>query len=289
MLDCWLEEGCSIVCYADNTLVLATAGDATTAATRVNVQTFSVTHRIRRLGLKISTAKTQAIVFHGRRRLTVDPLIMVERDIVPVSRAIKYLGVILDGRLTFNDHFVHVEAKACKMARALSRLMPNFRGPQEAKRRLYARTMEYVILYGAPVWSGELSASKTGQMILRRVHRTIAIRVVSAYRTASSDAVLLLARMSPLQLMASTQKRILDRLRDLRRLGQWSKEREEDIKRGETYLLRQQWRLFLQRPNAAGALTRRASSSASFRCVARQNPWQHDVQVDTAHDRARVL
>lgn len=50
----------------------------------------------------------------------------------------KYLGVILDSRLTFKDRFEHTGGKATRMANLLGRIMPNLRGPIEEKRKLYA-------------------------------------------------------------------------------------------------------------------------------------------------------
>lgn len=73
----------------------------------------------------------------------------------------KYFGVLLDGRLKFMEHFKYAAQKATKITRALCKLMPNLRGPTEAKRRLYAAEVVLsVVLYGAPIWSEELEASR---------------------------------------------------------------------------------------------------------------------------------
>lgn len=82
------------------------------------------------------------------------------------------------------------------MSRALCRVMPNLRGPTEAKRRLYIETDKSVILYGAPIWSEELQRSGSFMRALDRVMRTLALRAISAYRSVSLDAALLLARIS---------------------------------------------------------------------------------------------
>lgn len=255
-----LHEGCSVTCYADDTLILATAEDAATAVTRANIQASTVTRRIKDLGLQVSIQKTEACIFHGKRRhMDLQNLyVTVERDLVPVARSLKYLGVHLDSRLTFADHLAHVEEKASAMARALSRLMPNLRGPSEVKRRLYAKTVESATLYGAPVWSDALAISRVGLRRLEKLQRAVAIRVISAYRTASTDAVLLLARTPPYALVAATQKRTYDRLQDLKRRGQWTREQENEVKQEENRLLRRRWKTHLQRPGAAGVWTRNA-------------------------------
>ncbi|XP_029675608.1 uncharacterized protein LOC115243072 [Formica exsecta] len=67
---------------------------------------------------------------------------------------------MLDAWWTFNEHFRYVVEKTSRVARALNRLMPNLRGPDERRRRLYANVLLSVMLYGAPVWGNELNSSK---------------------------------------------------------------------------------------------------------------------------------
>lgn len=106
---------------------------------------------------------------------------------IPVSNKVKYLGLILDSRLSFEPHFVYVESKVSKVMRALGRLMPNLRGPGENKRKLYAYTLMSIALYRAPIWSNSLGTSRKNKQITNRLFRTIAIRVVAAYRSISGD------------------------------------------------------------------------------------------------------
>lgn len=130
----------------------------------------------------------------------------------------KYLGVYVDKYLTFADHFDYMKQKVSRIMRAIDRLMPNLRGPGEMKRRLYANVLMSILTYGAPVWSDAFTVKR--QAPLRRLKRTIALRVVSAYRTVSFDAATLLAKMPPLFLIASIRKRVFLRLQDLRFSGE---------------------------------------------------------------------
>lgn len=87
------------------------------------------------------------------------PRIKIGRTYVQVKDSMKYLGVFVDRSWSFKDHFLYLEKKVAGVTRALSRLMPNLRGPGEQKRRLYASVVTSVMMYTAPVWSGALSAS----------------------------------------------------------------------------------------------------------------------------------
>lgn len=54
--------------------------------------------------------------------------------VVEVKRAIGYLGVMIDSKLTFVPHFRAVSAVAVEAAKAIDRLMPNAGGLLAAKK-----------------------------------------------------------------------------------------------------------------------------------------------------------
>lgn len=141
------------------------------------------------------------------------------------------------------------------MIRALNGILPNLKGPREKKRQqLYANAVNCIINYGAPIWSDTTSNRKIGDL-LRRIQRVLAIRVISGYRTISADAVLLLARIVPTPIYAAYYQRVFLRSYDLKRQDKWNPLVEKEIKKKEEILLRRQWKLYLQRRDAAGART----------------------------------
>lgn len=268
------EPGCLTVCYADDTLVLASADTVNGAAARANLQVGLVIGRIRRLGLKVAVDKTEVVLFHGKRRGPRKddfPHIQVGTEWIKAGTTMKYLGVILDSRLKFVEHFKYAALKATKITRALCRLMPNLRGPTEAKRRLYAEVVLSVILYGAPIWSEELEASRDALRDLDQVMRVMAIRVIAGYRTVSLDAAGVLGRIPPLRILARARKRMYERVRNLKEADNWSKELDAAIRKKETLLMRRQWELYLQRHNAAGKYTRDALLPNIFQWLSREH------------------
>ncbi|KAL6417489.1 hypothetical protein ACFW04_012695 [Cataglyphis niger] len=217
-------------------------------------QVARVLNRIRRLGLQVSLEKTEAIVFYGKNKPPRIVRLNVDGKDIEAKPTLKYLGIMLDGRLNFRPHFEYVENKIAKVNRALGRLMPNLRGPNESKRKLYAQVVLSILLYGAPIWNEAFMASKSSQIIINRVLRTLAIRVVSGYRTISLDAALLLARIPPVYLLANARRRVYDRVKDLWNSNRWSKKAESEIKVDENLLLHRQWEVYCENPNLAGAL-----------------------------------
>lgn len=162
-------SGCNVICYADDTMILATGGDHFEAAARASLQTRITLQRISHLGLSVAAAKTEAILFHGRNvRPPPNMTILIGNQRISFKQSIKYLGILLDSRLSFKEHIRGIENKAAGVTRALSRLMPNIRGPGERKRRLFANVIASIILYGAPLWADSISSSRDSISILRK-------------------------------------------------------------------------------------------------------------------------
>lgn len=170
--------GCSVVCYADDTLVLAQGRTPRIAAAIATLFVGSVVYRIKQLGLKIAAHKTEAILFGGRGAFP-ELFVSIEGESIAVRPSIKHLGVMLDRWLTFKAHFLYIENKALKTMRLLWRLLPNLKGPGALKRQLYASVLHSVMLYASPLWSDSLLRWRSYRAPLLRIQRQMALRVIS--------------------------------------------------------------------------------------------------------------
>ncbi|XP_039761298.1 uncharacterized protein LOC120634631 [Pararge aegeria] len=149
--------------------------------------------------LSLAPEKTEAIVFSGRRKL--DPIkFQIEDATVAPKEHIKYLGVWLDKCLNFKKHVEEVAKKAQKLTDALHRLMPTKGGPRASKRRVLASVAHSVILYAAPIFEGAMKIELYRKK-LEAVQRRMAIGICGAYRTISTDAVLVIAGLIPIDKM----------------------------------------------------------------------------------------
>ena len=84
-------------------------------------------------------------------------------------------------------------------------LIPSIGAPREAKRRLLASVVNSKLLYVAPIWQSALN----NHAILKKLfsaQRGVVLRIVSAYRTVSTSAVLVLASVPPIDLLAQERK-----------------------------------------------------------------------------------
>lgn len=207
-----LPAGVSIVCYADDTLILAEGESFERALRLAELGIACIVRKIHSLGLAIAPHKTEAIWFHGRKSPPTSMVRVGEAE-VQVGRNMKYLGLILDGRWSFIDHFDRLVPRIEKVAGAMHRLLPNLAGPQEGVRRLYAGVVRSIALYGAPVWSDRLSGVRCRVAKFNTMQRRIAIRVARGYRTISYEAATVLARFPPLDILADMDARTFRVLR----------------------------------------------------------------------------
>lgn len=105
------KNGYRLMAYADGTLILAMAKSVDTARRRATLQIARTVRQIKDLKLEISSAKTEIVVFTPGRKVPPEVEITVDGETVRSKRTIKYLGVILDDKLTFTEHIKYVESK----------------------------------------------------------------------------------------------------------------------------------------------------------------------------------
>ncbi|KAL4098239.1 hypothetical protein QTP88_022882 [Uroleucon formosanum] len=139
---------------------------------------------------------------------------------INIAKCLKYLGVILDQRLTFAPHVDTVAKKAARSAAALARLMPNIRGPDQCKRKLLNIAVDSQLLYAAPAWISRVAVVARTRANLIRPQRSVALRTIRAYCTVKDEAALVLVSTVPADLLGLERMRIRSRLAAVIALGE---------------------------------------------------------------------
>ncbi|XP_033316648.1 uncharacterized protein LOC117214569 [Bombus bifarius] len=121
---------------------------------------------------------------------------------IGVGTSMKYLGPTLDSHMTFSAHFERLAPSVEATANALGRLLPRLGGPDVGVHRLYADVVRSKLLYGAPHWAENLMTNRRSLLAIRRLHRTVAIKVVRGFRTISAAAAAVLAGFPSFELQA---------------------------------------------------------------------------------------
>ncbi|XP_076386337.1 uncharacterized protein LOC143264206 [Megachile rotundata] len=213
-----LPDGVFGTCFADDTHILAVGRDWGRTSRNLEVGIAAVVSAIRRLGLEVAPRKTEAMAFcHPRGDKPPEgAVVRVDGVEVRIGTEMRYLGLLLDSHWSFEGHFNALAPRLGRTADALARLLPNLRGPSESVRRLYMGVVRSMALYGAPVWAADLMASGNSLVVLRRVERRLAIRVVMGYRTISYETSMVLAGVLPWRYQAQIEEGIYDLRRRLR-------------------------------------------------------------------------
>ena len=199
-----LPAGTSIIGFADDALVVCAADNVGILEMRINDSLWRVKRWLDSRGLKMVPEKTEALLVTDRRSFQYPKIVLGEHEIQS-KKSITYLGVQLDRRLSFGKHLQIATAKAIQCGAALTRIMPNIGGPREGKRRLVASVVNSKLLYAASIWTSALN----NHAILKKLfsgQRGVVMRIVSAYRTVSTSAVLVLASVPPINLLAKERK-----------------------------------------------------------------------------------
>ncbi|RXF73408.1 reverse transcriptase family protein, partial [Desulfovibrio sp. DS-1] len=242
--------GIGLICFADDTLLTARAASFAESVDLANAGLAIVVRRIGRLGLKVSPAKTEAIMFHRRfRNPPADLSVTVQGVDIRVGPQMKYLGLILDGKWLFKAHFEQLVPKLVRSAGALSRLLPNVGGPGTTTRKLYMGILRSMALYGAPVWSTALH--RHNRTLLCRAQRVLAVRTIRGYRTVSWTASTLLAGDPPWPLQADVIAKVRRSRQDALARGLVYGQAElQVIRTRETAAMIQSWSVELENPVA---------------------------------------
>jgi hypothetical protein len=205
VLRCPMPPGTDMVCYADDSLVLAGGRGWYETQRLAKTAVACAVRSIRRLGLNVSPTKSEVLGFFDHRTRGAPPpelCVDIDGEEVPVRSQMRYLGLAIDSGWTFGLHFDLLVPKVTAAANALCGLLPNIGGAGIGVRRLYQGVIRSRVLYGAPIWAGDLMAKRRSLTLLRRLHRTAAIRIARGYRTISHESASVLAASPPFELQA---------------------------------------------------------------------------------------
>lgn len=194
-----LTEGATSVAYADDLAIMVEAADERELQHRVNESLVRINIWMTKNNLSLAPQKTEAIILKGRRRRAHVSFEILGERLVPVKQ-LRYLGVVLDDRLSFGEHVKQVVEKAQAKISALTRILPNIGGPSSPKRMTLCLVIGSIVMYGAPVWCQAVRVQKYQKMLLG-VQRKALLRVAGGYRTVSTAAIQVITSVPPITLL----------------------------------------------------------------------------------------
>ncbi|XP_037959279.1 uncharacterized protein LOC119688683 [Teleopsis dalmanni] len=193
-------DGVHVVGYADDIAIVVVAKTLDEVARNCSATIAAAKSWLQYSGLELAEHKTEVLLISSRKKIEQLSIKVGGVDIQS-SPQLTYLGVTLYGRLSFKTHLKQSGDKASRVCNALSRLMPNIRGPKDTARVLLASVSKSVMLYAAPVWA-HATTIKSYSRAMKSAHRLSNLRICCAYRTVSNDAAGVLAGRMPIDFEA---------------------------------------------------------------------------------------
>lgn len=143
----------SLACFADDTACLTSSKDVDLVIDRLQLAIEGLSKFFTTWKLKLNSTKTEAILFTRARQMPTRNL-SIDDHIIPWNKTVKYLGLILESKLSWNDHILHLRTKGMNAFKALSPLL-NRRSTlsSSTKMRMYSTLIRPCITYACPVWS----------------------------------------------------------------------------------------------------------------------------------------
>ena len=197
--------------YADDLSTLGRGIDLSTVSNHIQMSLDFVSKWCRRVGLSVND-KLSLILF--TKRLKFKPVsIRLEGKPIPYQRQVKYLGVILDNRLSWGPL---TRARAAKGGFALAQcrraVSKTWGLTPKITRWIYLAVVRPAIEYASVVWVGAVNTGAHLQP-LERVHRTALLAVTGAMNSTPTAALNCLLDIRPMgirvkQLAVSTSHRL---------------------------------------------------------------------------------
>jgi hypothetical protein len=141
--------GVYLALFADDTSLYATERKEGYVLRKLQRSLNPIETWCERWNIKINEDKTQAIYFSHRRR-QLEPLLTLNGRNIPFVNSVKYLGVILDKRITWRLHKEMIEAKAFRTFIRIYSLFKNERLSANIKLTLHKTIIRSVLTYACP-------------------------------------------------------------------------------------------------------------------------------------------
>jgi ribonuclease HI len=205
--------------YSDDGVVLITGHSLGTVCELMQRALSIVDQWCAENGLAVNPTKIELVLFTRRRKLDGYRAPTLRGRELVLSDRVKFLGVHLDKKLTWN---VHVKAKCQRAIAALwqcRRALGKTWGitPRTA-RWLYTSIVRPMISYAAVVWWNK-TEQVTAQQMLGRVQRLACVGITGAVRTTPTAALELLLDIRPLHIHVKGEA--MAACYRLLRAGQW--------------------------------------------------------------------
>lgn len=193
-------QSTKIIAYADD-ISLAIRGNSRAAIEKTAADSMVIlANWMNKNKLKISPAKTKYVIFGKQLSWTRNPVIRYNGSPVARTAQIKYLGVILDEKLSFLPHVKYVAKKIKSVFQFLrSYIRRNLGTIQNSLIIIYNGAVLPIASYGLTIWGHRLFHSKIIP-VLNNAQAACLRCILGAYSSTPSETLCVIGKILPLDL-----------------------------------------------------------------------------------------
>lgn len=142
MLKLEMPAGVKLVGFADHMAIVVVAMNEDMLMNAANTAIRRVAEWLKNKKLELAPEKAEVVILTKKGKIRSFKFRVLEVEIRS-SRALKHLGVCLDTKGTFEQHFDRTVEKAEKTMTPLTGLMPNVGGQRASKRRVLVSVVHF--------------------------------------------------------------------------------------------------------------------------------------------------
>lgn len=149
-----------IVQYADDILIIAHTKNAALAESEINKYLNEIIKYLNKWKIKINVGKCEQLAVIGNYKQTERSVrsnaknitIVMNGKIIPKTKTLKYLGLLISADFKFNQHIKYLLEKACKIYLSLKGILFNKNIKNEIKLLIYKQIIRPIIMYASVIW-----------------------------------------------------------------------------------------------------------------------------------------
>lgn len=180
------EKGYTAYVYADDTMIIVSDNSKNSLVTKIEEAMKTAEVKMNEMNLSLNMKKTEIVIL-GSVITSTPPTITIKcgGQEVRSKSSMKYLGLMIDSRLSWDEHIQYLEEKSQILLPKLISLCQNTFGySAEARKTMLKGTIGAFFGYSSTVYIGSLM-EKTKQDRIRRIHQKMATCIGRLYRTSS--------------------------------------------------------------------------------------------------------
>lgn len=193
------REDTQIIGFADDTNLMIFADNIQELEIKANEKLKEIESWADDNKLIFNANKTQTVLFTRNVKYN-EPNVIFKGERLIIGSSVKYLGVIIDSKLSFKTHNNYIKTKATEVLNNLLRFSKSKYGlNSKALSIIYKGCILPIISYGVSVWIKSIDY-EYNKRYLNAIQRRVGLRQCKAYRTVSLSACEVICDYIPIDL-----------------------------------------------------------------------------------------